>query len=273
MSLIKRLEKGAPLTNLEGDENLEYLEGLAQDAKQTLAEVLSEGNSSGANNIVVSDGQTINAATGNGQLDLRNNDNDDFLRLGFDFNSGLLLRRHTDLELSSGIGTGEFMLSSQSSSINGYVVNSGIIGGESNSIEGTSEDFTSNSLVLGGTGITANLSNTVFTPDIKIQQGKFISGSDNNTGTYMSSDDGMSYAWTAHGYAAIADYSGPGAYTEVGSTDTVGIYSGEFTIEMLSNALKISGLPTYADNAAATTGGLPVDAVYKTAGGELRIVV
>lgn len=34
-----------------------------------------------------------------------------------------------------------------------------------------------------------------------------------------------------------------------------------------------SGLPTYADNAAAVTGGLAVTEVYKTATGELRVVV
>jgi hypothetical protein len=34
-----------------------------------------------------------------------------------------------------------------------------------------------------------------------------------------------------------------------------------------------STLPTYADNAAAITGGLAVDSIYKTATGEVRIVV
>ena len=37
--------------------------------------------------------------------------------------------------------------------------------------------------------------------------------------------------------------------------------------------LNLSNLPTYADNAAAVAGGLADNDVYKTATGELRIVV
>jgi hypothetical protein len=37
--------------------------------------------------------------------------------------------------------------------------------------------------------------------------------------------------------------------------------------------LSTSSLPTYADNAAAITGGLAVNKLYKTATGEVRIVV
>jgi len=37
--------------------------------------------------------------------------------------------------------------------------------------------------------------------------------------------------------------------------------------------LNLSNLGVYADNAAAVAGGLAVDDVYKTATGELRIVV
>jgi|TARA_R110000744_G_scaffold103691_2_gene198741 hypothetical protein len=37
--------------------------------------------------------------------------------------------------------------------------------------------------------------------------------------------------------------------------------------------ITLTGLSVYANNAAAVTGGLAVDAVYKTATGELRIVV
>tara|TARA_Y100001973_G_C5117862_1_gene291113 strand:+ start:96 stop:446 length:351 start_codon:yes stop_codon:yes gene_type:complete len=37
--------------------------------------------------------------------------------------------------------------------------------------------------------------------------------------------------------------------------------------------LKITGLPTYADNTAAVLGGLATNGIYKTATGELRIVV
>ena len=39
------------------------------------------------------------------------------------------------------------------------------------------------------------------------------------------------------------------------------------------NTLNLLNLPTYADNAAAVAGGLSVNDVYKTATGELRIVI
>ena len=37
--------------------------------------------------------------------------------------------------------------------------------------------------------------------------------------------------------------------------------------------LNLTNLPTYADNASAVTGGLSLNTVYKTATGEIRIVV
>lgn len=40
-----------------------------------------------------------------------------------------------------------------------------------------------------------------------------------------------------------------------------------------ANTLNLTGLSVYADNATAVAGGLAVDDVYKTATGELRIVV
>lgn len=40
-----------------------------------------------------------------------------------------------------------------------------------------------------------------------------------------------------------------------------------------ASTITLTNLSTYANNAAAVAGGLPVGAVYKTATGELRIVV
>ena len=40
-----------------------------------------------------------------------------------------------------------------------------------------------------------------------------------------------------------------------------------------ATTLVLTNLPVYADNTAALAGNLPVNAVYKTATGELRIVV
>ncbi len=47
----------------------------------------------------------------------------------------------------------------------------------------------------------------------------------------------------------------------------------EKPVRITAATLKLPNLPTYADNAAATTGGLVAGDVYKTATGELRITV
>jgi hypothetical protein len=46
-----------------------------------------------------------------------------------------------------------------------------------------------------------------------------------------------------------------------------------FVVNNATGRISLPGLPTYADNAAALTGGLVANNVYKTAAGELRIVV
>jgi len=53
----------------------------------------------------------------------------------------------------------------------------------------------------------------------------------------------------------------------------VGIARFVSPVQMESGNIKMSGIPTYVNNAAAVAGGLSVDQVYKTATGELRIVV
>lgn len=47
----------------------------------------------------------------------------------------------------------------------------------------------------------------------------------------------------------------------------------EIDVAESSDTFKLVNLPTYTDNASAVSGGLTTDCVYKTAGGELRIVV
>lgn len=42
---------------------------------------------------------------------------------------------------------------------------------------------------------------------------------------------------------------------------------------LIGTTLRLTALPTFANNAAALAGGLVVDDVYKTSTGELRIVV
>lgn len=53
----------------------------------------------------------------------------------------------------------------------------------------------------------------------------------------------------------------------------VGVMVEDTTLGNGNGIILLKGLPTYANNAAAVTGLLPTDAVYKTATGELRIVV
>lgn len=66
------------------------------------------------------------------------------------------------------------------------------------------------------------------------------------------------------------------ALTRLGFLDggtLVGLEIEESTLGAGNPVIKIKGLDTYADNAAAVLGGLPVDALYKTAAGDLRIRV
>jgi len=59
-----------------------------------------------------------------------------------------------------------------------------------------------------------------------------------------------------------------------GVTGNVGIATKDPARKLhVTGIVRLSGLPTYANNAAAITGGLLADDVYKTATGELRIVV
>jgi len=59
-----------------------------------------------------------------------------------------------------------------------------------------------------------------------------------------------------------------------GSTGNIGIHTSNPARPLhVTGIVRLQGLPVYANNAAAITGGLVVDDVYKTATGELRIVV
>jgi hypothetical protein len=60
-------------------------------------------------------------------------------------------------------------------------------------------------------------------------------------------------------------------YNEDNNTQGATTFTGRTTLA--TQLLKLPGLPTHADNAAALAGDLVADDVYKTATGELRIVV
>lgn len=68
-------------------------------------------------------------------------------------------------------------------------------------------------------------------------------------------------------------YSG-GQFTMTATGNMVlgGALNANASVEM-SASVTLSGLSTFADNAAAVAGGLAVNTLYKTATGELRIVV
>lgn len=65
--------------------------------------------------------------------------------------------------------------------------------------------------------------------------------------------------------------------TAVNSADTLYIVhattSSQITVANLFSNLKLSNIPTYANNSMAVSAGLTVNTVYKTSTGELRIVV
>lgn len=77
--------------------------------------------------------------------------------------------------------------------------------------------------------------------------------------------------------AANQTFSGNNTFSGTLSASSTTTLSGSTTISgtlTCSNAAIIfSAAPTHADNAAATGAGLAVNRVYKTATGELRIVV
>ena len=55
--------------------------------------------------------------------------------------------------------------------------------------------------------------------------------------------------------------------------DLLTLFQSNITLQNVLDAGNTATLPTFADNAAAVAGGLSVTTVYKTAAGELRIVV
>ena len=71
-----------------------------------------------------------------------------------------------------------------------------------------------------------------------------------------------------------------GDITQTGNFGLTGIFTLEAAGSMIlsggfraASTVILAGLSTFADNAAAVAGGLAVNTVYKTAAGELRIVV
>lgn len=121
----------------------------------------------------------------------------------------------------------------------------------------------------------------VGTTDAQTLTNKTLGGDQNITGSVLIGAVGSPYR-VAH--VKAADWSplrlektGIG-YWEVGPRDSnafkIGLNGSTDVLELTtSGGVIIPNLPTYADNAAATAGGLGVNQIYKTATGELRVRV
>ena len=79
--------------------------------------------------------------------------------------------------------------------------------------------------------------------------------------------EGVSYGLST----GVPAFSSLLRYNEDNNTQGATTFVGRTTLS--TQLLKLPGLPTYADNAAALAGDLVADDVYKTATGEVRIVV
>ena len=140
--------------------------------------IASESNTVYVPNLEIQAGKVIKSGNGSGTLKLDNNSIIGEVFLG-DSSGGLTIGRH-GFGISATSNDGVSILSSDNSSIiSGTIVNS---------------------VILGGVGITADTSNTVYVPDLEIQGGKVIkSGTDrgqiefNSWGTdtvFLSTDNG-----------------------------------------------------------------------------------
>lgn len=108
--------------------------------------------------------------------------------------------------------------------------------------------------------------------------GAFDPTSGNANWTMLLISQGVNQTGTASGITrsihidpvitSVVDYRA----IEISNNTGYGIYQSEASVNNLfAGTLRLTGLPTYADEAAATTGGLVTGDIYKTATGELRI--
>lgn len=196
-----------------------------------LESVLAEGNTT-------ADGQTIEAASGGGQLDLRYSGNDDEVMLSTDKG------QYLDNFFYQSPGYTE-MLSTAGLFLYGNDYNAGYIITSSHSrdieIYGENGFKIKNNKEFVGVGTQD--------AEMSLEHDSIINIGENTPLTKI----------------------GLGTSIEIG-TETI-VVNGITKSILLDGGLTIKQLPIYADNAAAIAGGLAEDRVYKTATGELRIVV
>ena len=103
--------------------------------------------------------------------------------------------------------------------------------------------------------------------------GTFSGAVAGTTGTFSGAVSGTTGTFLGVVSGTIGNFSGAVSGTTgtfSGAVSTAGLTTTTFKA---SDHIKLTGLDTYADNAAALLGGLLVNDVYKTATGELRIVI
>ncbi len=95
----------------------------------------------------------------------------------------------------------------------------------------------------------------------------------NSSSTYYNNASGISVGttWFPGGLSFVTNNSTRMKITSGGNVG-IGTNTPSDTLHVVGT-VRLQGLPVYASNAAAITGGLVVDDVYKTSTGELRIVV
>ena len=148
-------------------------------------------------------------------------------------------------------------------------------------VAGSSGQFTYNnagaqagltSANIGSTGaIDVSLAGAASTPPVKFTGTWFTGGTATTTKpqVLIEPSGATSTAWstsgTGLGVNAASGFTGNLLDLQVNGTRYLAVSS--------AATLKLPNLPTYADNTAATSGGLVAGDVYKTATGELRITV
>jgi hypothetical protein len=157
------------------------------------------------------------------------------------------------------------------------------IDGENNMAIGSNSLFSNTSGLLntaiGGGSFKLNTTGNQNTA-IGASAGKYYgSGTDANTtatkGTYIGYDARASANGQTNEIVIGPDAIANGSNTvTLGDDNVTDVYMSEDAgATVHASSLHLTNLPIYADNAAAVTGGLAADYVYKTSTGEIRIVI
>jgi hypothetical protein len=304
MSLTLRNVKGSPLTYTEMDDNLTYLEGVAGATGGTgIFDDLTVSGTSSLGDVVIANSKIVKAANGNSKLDLRPNDIDNTAELSTqdgDIIDGLEL----DPAFNNN-GTRLYSEDTDSGEISSIVIEPTSITSHvfqdaqnnANLEVGVSTSFFTlrNGDLLSGLELDPSENNNgtrIYTEDTDSEQlsqlylspqTTQLQSFDSNFSVYNS---GISTTFNPGVFGGndsarcIIEVTNLGGIGGANISATVDLVTDESEIIISADELNINpviiyltAISTYADNAAAVAGGLPINAVYKTSTGELRIVV